>query len=144
MKKINCLALLLCLSIQLSKAQTAPLKIYSAYRYLLSDMQKSKSGFPEFKFHNRYIKLKSEVSFSVYNDRIVYKNGKSIIYKIYKTKAYSDDIHYYAKDVDGQYYDIVIKDIDVDKKHYYTVDLFKTDKNNNYLSLTRFDLHKVK
>jgi hypothetical protein len=144
MKKATCLILLLCLSLQFSRAQTQPLTKYSAYRCLLSDIQKGKHGFNEAKFHNNYINLKSEILFSVYGDRIVCKNKKTIVYKIYKTKEFSDDTHYYAMDLGGQYYDIVIEHGVVNKKYYYSITVYRTEKNNNWLSVTRFDVNKVK
>lgn len=143
MNRVTYLILLLCLSAKFSQAQKQPSEIYSAYRYLLSDMKKGKHGFNEAKFHANYIQVKSPILFSVYSDKIVCKNQKTILYKIYKTKEFSDDTHYYAVDLQGQYYDIVIEHGLIDQKPYYSVTVCRTTKNNNWLSVTRYDVNKI-
>ena len=140
MKKTICAILTLCWVVQFSTAQNTPLEIYSAYRFYLSDKTPTGSGFKLRHFTN----VKHKYLFSVYNDHIVYSNKENIVYKIYKVKRYSDATHYLVNDPSRQYFDITIDDDIFDKKHLYGVTLTKTDKNGSRLSVTRFDVKKIK
>lgn len=140
MKKLACLTLLFSGIVIFSYAQIIPLEKYSAYRFYLSDKTKTGTGFKLRHFTN----VKNELLFLVYNDRIAYTNQGTIVYKIYKIKRYADTTHYLVNDSSGQYFDIVISDEVVNKNHFYAVTVMKTDKNGNWLSLTSFDVKKIK
>src|ERR1700740_27648 len=137
MKRMVCVVLLSFCLVNLVKAQEAPLEKYSAFRYYQSD--KNGKGYKL----RHYEVLLRRCLFYVYKNRIVYTTKGSTVYKIYKIKRYSDDTHYFANDSSGAYYDIVIYHSEFDNQTYYAVNVFKTDKNGNWLALTRFDLKKL-
>lgn len=139
MKRIACLVLFQFSLIQFVIAQETPLEKYSAYRYYKSDKTKTGTGY---KLRNYEVLLR-RCLFYVYKDSIVYTTKGSTVYKIYKIKRYSDDTHYFANDSSGEYFDIVIYHSEFGNQTYYAVNVFKTDKNGNWLGLTRFDLNKI-
>jgi hypothetical protein len=132
MKKTICLIFTLCWIVQISIAQTAPLEIYSAYRFYKSDKTPTGTGFKL----RHFTKVKHEYLFSIYRDHVAYTNKKTIIYKIYKVKRYADTSHYLTTDSSGRYFDIVVSN--------YAVTLMQTDKDGKWISITRFDVNKRK
>jgi len=140
MKKTACIILILFLTIQLSAVEVPPLEIYSAYRFYLSDKTKTGTGFKL----RHFTKVKHKYLFSVYQDHIIYTTEQRILYKIYKIKSYTNSVHYFVKDISGQYFEIVINDDVLEKKHFYAVTILKTDKAGKWLSVIRFDVNKVK
>ena len=141
MRKLSYIISFLFGVIQVTNAQVKPLEIYSSKRFWKSDKTKTGTGF---KFRTA-TNVKRELLFTIYKDHITLTNKKDIIYKINKIDAkYTDATHYLVSDLHKQSYAITIDDDVIDKKHIYGITIIKTAKDGKYLSVTRFDVNKIK
>jgi hypothetical protein len=140
MKKSIFISLFLLIIVQFAKAKTVPLEIYSSNRFWKSD--KTKTG--SFKLRNATI-VKQPYLFTIYKDHITFKNQGINIYKINKIEAkWSDATHYLVSDPKGQSFMIIKNDEVLGNKHSYSITIMKTTQDGKWLSVTQFDLKRVK
>jgi len=141
MKKSICIILLLLEIIQFSDAQVAPSEIYSSKRFWRSDKTKTGTGF---KFRNA-TNVKRRYTFAIYKDCIKLTNKESTLYKINKIDGhYLDATHYLVSNSSGQPFLIIVGNVIVDNKHSYDITVIKTAKDGKTLSVTKFDVKKLK
>lgn len=135
------LSLLFLIFVQFSNAQVAPSEVYSSTRFWRSDKTKTGTGF---KFRNA-TNVKREYLFAIYKDHIKLSNQKTTIYKIDKIDGhYSDATHYLVSNSSGQSFLIIVDNYIINKKHIYGITIIETAKNGKTLSVTRFDVKKLK